>query len=393
MYTTDDHKEKVYEEIRDLMKLCDTYENEVTSISNGTMYLVEDYCTAGSIDVEERMQNKLYVNNIQIMASRIRIMADKINSTLIQPITDMTYDPSEETQIFLEEVLLRIDELTHSIKTSYNNIRLLYQYMTGRAPEAHSIESVIIPYLNFNSIIEKEDENNGEDIESDYPNTPPIDTRKIFEERLKEKMKSSEDESSDTSKASTDPVILDANTCKLDGITSEYRNLPLGCADSHSVWIISNNWEDVNDLNLLNFFNFFIFDNNTNSWVLANGFTTNIGFSSYDLTIFVNASIESGCHGRVDKIDYLPQHFQKDATIYCSDEGCYFRFIDDEEDNWRWVNVASDFVDSAFTGTKTSIKEGEDFPSDPKEGDIVNTPKASYVWLHDKWMVHDVWRN
>lgn len=190
MYTTDDHKEKVYEEIRELMKLCDTYENEVTAISNGTMYLVEDYCTAGSIDVEERLQNKLYINNIQIMASRIRIMADKINSTLIQPITNMTYDPSEETQIFLEEVLLRINELTHSIKTSYNNIRLLYQYMTGKAPEAHTVECVIIPYLNFSSITEKDDENN-DDVESEYPNavSEPANVRKMFEERLKAKVK------------------------------------------------------------------------------------------------------------------------------------------------------------------------------------------------------------
>ena len=381
MYTTDDHKEKVYEEIRDLMKLCDSYENEVTAISNGTMYLVEDYCTAGTIDAEERLQNKLYINNIQIMASRIRIMADKINSTLIQPITNMTYDPSEATQIFLEEVLLRINELTHSVKTSYNNIRLLYQYMTGKAPEAHTVECVIIPYLNFSSITEKDDENN-DDVESEYPSTIPVDVRKVFEERLKEKFISSNEENSDTCTTSTDPII-DANTWELAGLASDYHDLPIACDNPHSVWIIAPDWElDYEKEDDLNTIKFYYYDSNSKEWRTACNKPYGLGFAPLDIAIFVQASTESGCFGKVDNIDYLPNHFAENCTVFSEAEGMYFKFIN-EMHTVHWVNAT---FDDALERKASDDEKQPDKPSNTYKS------KVNYVWRGDQWIILDVWK-
>ena len=318
MYTTDDHKEKIYEEIRDLMKLCDSYENEVTAISNGTMYLVEDYCTAGSIDVEERLQNKLYINNIQIMASRIRIMADKINSTLIQPITNMTYDPSEETQIFLEEVLLRINELTHSIKTSYNNIRLLYQYMTGKAPEAHTVECVIIPYLNFSSITEKDDENNN-DVESEYPSTVAVDVRKMFEE---------EETADHVPEEASSDNDADNGTWTIGGfITSkDEKYLPVKSKNPKEVWLV---WPDFNKIDFPNEFDpnkyyFVRYDQDNAKWV--NAYRANHFFTTYEIYTYIVATIESGCIGKVDSAENLPAIGKDHDIIYVIDENKYYQF-------------------------------------------------------------------
>lgn len=336
MYTTDDHKEKIYEEIRDLMKLCDSYENEVTAISNGTMYLVEDYCTAGSIDVEERLQNKLYINNIQIMASRIRIMADKINSTLIQPITNMTYDPSEETQIFLEEVLLRINELTHSIKTSYNNIRLLYQYMTGKAPEAHTVECVIIPYLNFSSITEKDDENN-DDVESEYPNavSEPANVRKMFEERLKAKVKEQDNSFDGIEEIDTIPEgtsfndIIDKDTWIIAGFitSSDGKYLPMKTKNSKEAWLV---WPDFNKIDFPDEFDpnkyyFVHYDQDKATWVRA--YRGNHSFSTSEIYTYITGTIESGCIGKVDSTENLPAIGKDHDIIYVIDENKYYQFI------------------------------------------------------------------
>lgn len=382
MYTTDDHKEKIYEEIRDLMKLCDSYENEVTAISNGTMYLVEDYCTAGTFDSEERLQNKLYINNIQIMASRIRIMADKINSTLIQPITDMTYDPSEQTQIFLEEILLRINELTHSIKTSYNNIRLLYQYMTGKAPESHSIECVIIPYLNFSSIIEEKDgeDNDNSDVESDYPHIINTDVRKVLEAKLKEMVRFSENGII---------AVVDKNTWKLDGLASNYGELPIKCSDPNAVWIVAEDFElefeDESDYNKVELYHY---DSSKACWVPAYNNPHSGGFEPNDIAVFLQATAESNCRGRVDDIDCLPKNFRVNSEIFSDKEKFYFRFIEDH-DTAHWLNTAFDNIDLA-PGNRLTI-DNEKLPDSGQIGDIVNTPKASYVWYWDKWTVHDVW--
>lgn len=449
MYTTDDHKEKIYEEIRELMKLCDSYENEVTAISNGTMYLVEDYCTAGTFDSEERLQNKLYINNIQIMASRIRIMADKINSTLIQPITDMTYDPSEQTQIFLEEILLRINELTHSIKTSYNNIRLLYQYMTGKAPESHSIECVIIPYLNFNSIIEEDDDNEEGDTEeyeesistklcknkhnlgkfgsdsslatiakeiykdddapSEYLNSVPMDARKTFEERLKKKTMEKDKSFGDIKDAVMEKVksqnideipegtpldnIIDKDTWSIAGFVSDEKYLPKGTEDFHDAWIVwpdfnKNDYPDEIDPNKYYFVHF---SHNECKWMKA--YRGENSFTQSEVNTYIIGVCESGCNGKVDNIYYLPDEFQKNGTLYCEFNGYYFRFIEGPDTNTSyWVNTAFDTIEtsSLFTGNVTNADRLKAFPSNPKEGDIVNTLKASYVWLHNKWVVHSV---
>ena len=415
MYTTDDHKEKIYEEIRDLMKLCDSYENEVTAISNGIMYLVEDYCTAGTFDSEERLQNKLYINNIQIMASRIRIMADKINSTLIQPAVDMTYDPSEQTQIFLEEILLRINELTHSIKTSYNNIRLLYQYMTGKAPESHSVECVIIPYLNFSSIIEEKDgedneEDNAEeydDAPSEYPNSIPMDVRKTFEERLKKKtmekdnsfgdikdvvMEKVKSQNIDEIPEGTSPDdIINKDTWNIAGFVSDKKYLPKASDDSHDAWIV---WPDFNKNDYIdeidpNKYYFVHFSHDKCKWVKA--YRGENSFTQGEVNTYVIGVCESGCNGKVDNFYHLPDEFQKNGILYCEIDGYYFRFIEDPDTNTSyWVNTAFDTIDetsSLFTGNVTNADRLKAFPDNPKEGDIVNTLKASYVWLHNEWVV------
>lgn len=351
MYTTDDHKEKVYEEIRDLMKLCGTYENEVTAISNGTMYLVEDYCTAGTIDTEERLQNKLYINNIQIMASRIRIMADKINSTLIQPITDMTYDPSDDTQIFLEEAILRIGELSHSIKTSYNNIRLLYQYMTGKAPEAHAVECVIIPYLNFNSIIEKDEANN--DVESAYPDSTSdsVDIRKIFEERLKAKVKEQDksfdglEEIDEIPEGTSSVDIIDKDSWVIAGFitSSDGKYLPMKTKNPKEAWLV---WPDFNKIDFPdeldpNKYYFVHYDQDHATW--AKAYRGNHSFSTSEIYTYITGTIESGCIGRIDSAENLPAIGKVHDIIYVIDEDKYYQCIQPIE-SWgvSWMPMDKD---------------------------------------------------
>lgn len=303
-YTDHEYRNDLYDSINGEQTILDILESEADAISKGTSYLVEDFTSADSMAMSNRMEDAIYMESLQNMANRIRDCAKHVNSVSYS----MSYnvvDPSAQSQIMWNELSLRLYDLTHSLEVSYNNIRLLYLYIKGdtHVPESHTMPMIVIPYLDFideeapeepsddvnDSSDESSDEDNSEgtsetddsvtetvkdsdkdaakaeylkisfpvskeivkDIESKYPaidapstktNFNKGDIEKIISDRMKEIKEKGEFEVMPDDSSDKDEKI-DRNTWVIGGVVVDAKYLPVKTDDPRETWIVWPNYE------------------------------------------------------------------------------------------------------------------------------------------------------
>lgn len=381
-YTDHEYRNDLYESINSEQTILDILEAEADAISKGTSYLVEDFTSADSMAMSNRMEDAIYMEGLQNMANRIRDCAKHVNSVSYSMSSNVV-DPSAQSQIMWNELSLRLEDLTHSLKVSYNNIRLLYLYIKGNThvPEAHTMPMIVIPYLDFieeeapeepsddvnDSSDESSDENTSEDtsesedsvtetvndsdkdtakaeylkisfpvskeivkdIESKYPaiDAPSTktdftkgDIEKIITDRMREIKEKGEFEIMPDDSSDKDEKI-DRNTWVIGGVVVDAKYLPIKTDDPKETWIVWPNYETELDHN----FEFVRYDQEAQKWVNVHS-DENVGLTSDDVALYVRASNEAGCFGKVSKYEYLPKYGRIHSMLYCEENNTYYKY-------------------------------------------------------------------
>ena len=381
-YTDYEYRNDLYESINSEQTILDILESEADAISKGASYLVEDFTSADSEAMSNRMDDTIYMESLQNMANRIRDCAKHVNSVSYSMSSNVV-DPSAQSQIMFNELSLRLSDLTHSLEVSYNNIRLLYLYIKGdtHVPEAHIMPMIVIPYLDFvdeeapeepsddvnDSSDESSDEDNSEDtsehedsvtetakdsdkdtakaeylkisfpvskdivkdIESKYPaidapstktNFTKGDIEKIISDRMKEIKEKGEFEVMPDDSSDKDEKI-DRNTWIIGGVVLDMDDLPVKTDDPKEAWIFWPNYETELDHN----FEFVRYDQEAQKWVNVQS-DENVGLTSDDVELYVHASKEAGCFGKVSKFEYLPKYGIIHSVIYCEENNTYYKY-------------------------------------------------------------------
>lgn len=382
-YTDHEYRNNLYDSINSEQTILDILEAEADAISKGTSYLVEDFTSADSMAMSNRMEDTIYMEGLQNMANRIRDCAKHVNSVSYSMSSNVV-DPSAQSQIMWNELSLRLYDLTHSLEVSYNNIRLLYLYIKGNThvPESHTMPMIVIPYLDFideeapeepsddvndSSDDSSDDENNSEDtsenevsvtetvkdsdkdtakaeylkisfpvskeivkdIESKYPaiDVPSIktdftkgDIEKIITDRMREIKEKGEFEVMPDDSSDKDEKI-DRNTWVIGGVVVDAKYLPIKTDDPKETWIVWPNYETELDHN----FEFVRYDQEAQKWVNVHS-DENVGLTSDDVALYVRASNEAGCFGKVSKYEYLPKYGRIHSMLYCEENNTYYKY-------------------------------------------------------------------
>ena len=382
-YTNHEYRNNLYDSINSEQTILDILEAEADAISKGTSYLVEDFTSADSMAMSNRMEDTIYMEGLQNMANRIRDCAKHVNSVSYSMSSNVV-DPSAQSQIMWNELSLRLEDLTHSLEVSYNNIRLLYLYIKGdtHVPESHTMPMIVIPYLDFideeapeepsddvndSSDDSSDDENNSEDtsenevsvtetvkdsdkdtakaeylkisfpiskeivkdIESKYPaiDVPSIktdftkgDIEKIITDRMREIKEKGEFEVMPDDSSDKDEKI-DRNTWVIGGVVVDAKYLPIKTDDPKETWIVWPNYETELDHN----FEFVRYDQEAQKWVNVHS-DENVGLTSDDVALYVRASNEAGCFGKVSKYEYLPKYGRIHSMLYCEENNTYYKY-------------------------------------------------------------------
>ena len=417
-YTDNEYRNDLYESINGEQTILDILEAEADAISKGTSYLVEDFTSADSEAMSNRMEDAIYMESLQNMANRIRDCAKHVNSVSYS----MSYnvvDPSAQSQIMFNELSLRLYDLSHSLEVSYNNIRLLYLYIKGdtHVPEAHTMPMVVIPYLDFvdeelpedkpdttNEESPEEDNTylkglNG-DFDGDQVTAEGVFSQEANEEEPDDSVASEENSGSDTAKAEylkisfpVDKKIIDEaeslypkrandssdvktefdkkdiekiiadrmreikekgkfevtpddssdkdekidrNTWVIGGVVADAKYLPVKTDDPKETWIVWPNYESdlESEFETHECFQKFMesashifvrYDQEAQKWVNVQS-DENVGLTADDVALYVRASIEAGCFGKVSKYEYLPKYGRIHSMIYCEENNTYYKY-------------------------------------------------------------------
>ena len=402
-FTSKDHRLNLYYDINYYQPMISEIENEAESISKGVSYMVNDFTSADSMAMASRMDNQLYLEALQKLSYRIRTCTGKINE-ITTVLACSVLDPSAQTQITWNEITHQISDLIHSLEVSYNNLRWIYLYIKGEVhiPESHVMQLLVIPYMDFTEDALPEDKNNEgnehpeendtdpeeseeepddsavseensnntvkleykkisfpvdkkimAEVESKYPNINVSsevktnfnkgDIEKIISDRVEE-IKHEKDTASDSSEEK-----IDRNTWIIGGVVAEMDDLPIKTDDPKETWIV---WPlDRN-------FEFVRYDQEAQKWVNVQS-DENIGLTSDDVELYVYASKEAGCFGKVSKFEYLPKYGMIHSVIYCEENNTYYKYDFDtpeaSEDNpkpqheygWFAMNTENSSSDAA----------------------------------------------
>ena len=359
-YTSKDHRLNLYYDINYYQPMISEIENEAESISKGVSYMVNDFTSADSMAMASRMDNQLYLEALQKLSYRIRRCADRINE-ITTALACNVLDPSAQTQITWNEINHQISDLIHSLEVSYNNLRWIYLYIKGEVhiPESHVMPLLLIPYMDFtedelpedktNEGAESPEENDTNPEESEeepddsveseekHNNTVkleykkitfPVD-KKIMEEveskypknDVSSEVKTDSDENDIANDSSDKDEKIDRNTWIIGGVVVEMDDLPVKTDDPKETWIVWPNYVTELDHN----FEFVRYDQEAQKWVNVQS-DENIGLTSDDVALYVYASKEAGCFGKVSKFEYLPKYGMIHSVIYCEENNTYYKY-------------------------------------------------------------------
>ena len=384
-YTSKDHRLNLYYDINYYQPLISEIENEAESISKGVSYMVNDFTSADSIAMASRMDNQLYLEALQKLSYRIRTCAGKINE-ITTVLACSILDPSAQTQITWNEITHHISDLIHSLEVSYNNLRWIYLYIKGEVhiPESHVMQLLLIPYMDFTEDelpedkpdstneespeedndasdgIENPEEEPDESVESEEnpDNTVKLEYKKIsfpvdkkimdeVESLYPKRVNDSSDVKTDFNKGDIEKIItdrmrdikekgesevmpddssdkdekIDRNTWIIGGVVNKVDDLPVKTDDPKETWIVWPNYETELDHN----FEFVRYDQESQKWVNVQS-DENIGLTSDDVALYVYASKEAGCFGKVSKFEYLPKYGMIHSVIYCEENHTYYKY-------------------------------------------------------------------
>ena len=402
-YTDNEYRNDLYDSINSEQTILDILEAEADAISKGTSYLVEDFTSADSMAMSNRMEDTIYMESLQNMANRIRDCAKHVNSVSYSMSSNVV-DPSAQSQIMWNELSLRLYDLSHSLEVSYNNIRLLYLYIKGdtHVPESHTMPMVVIPYLDFvdEEVSEdKPDTTNEEspeeyntdlkglngDFDGDQVTAKGVFSLEVNEEEPDDSVESEENSGSDTAKAEylkisfpVDKKIMDEaeslypkrandssdvktefdkkdiekiiadrmreikekgefevmpndssdkdekidrNTWVIGGVVVDMKYLPVKTDDPKETWIVWPNYES----DLESKFEFVRYDQEAQKWITVQS-DENAGLTGDDVALYVRASNEAGCFGKVSKYEYLPKYGRIHSMIYCEENNTYYKY-------------------------------------------------------------------
>ena len=402
-YTDHEYRNDLYDSINGEQTILDILESEADAISKGASYLVEDFTSADSMAMSNRMEDTIYMEGLQNMANRIRDCAKHVNS-ISYSMSSNVVDPSAQSQIMWNELSLRLYDLSHSLEVSYNNIRLLYLYIKGdtHVPESHTMPMVVIPYLDFvdEEVSEdKPDTTNEEspeeyntdlkglygDFDGDQVTAEGVFSQEVNEEEPDDSVESEENSGSDTAKAEylkisfpVDKKIMDEaeslypkrandssdvktefdkkdiekiiadrmreikekgefevmpndssdkdekidrNTWVIGGVVVDMKYLPVKTDDPKETWIVWSNYES----DLESKFEFVRYDQEAQNWITVQS-DENVGLTGDDVALYVRASNEAGCFGKVSKYEYLPKYGRIHSMIYCEENNTYYKY-------------------------------------------------------------------
>lgn len=402
-YTDHEYRNDLYSSINSEQTILDILEAEADAISKGTSYLVEDFTSADSMAMSNRMEDAIYMEALQNMANRIRDCAKHVNGVSYSMSSNVV-DPSAQSQIMWNELSLRLYDLSHSLEVSYNNIRLLYLYIKGdtHVPEAHTMPMVVIPYLDFideevpedkpdTTNEESPEEDNTDlkglygDFDGDQVTVEGVFSQEANEEEPDDSVESEENSGSDTAKAEylkisfpVDKKIMDEaeslypkrandssdvktefdkkdiekiiadrmreirekgefevmpddssdkdekidrNTWVIGGVVVDVKYLPVKTDDPKETWIVWPNYESDLESN----FEFVRYDQEAQNWVTVQS-DENVGLTGDDVALYVRASNEAGCFGKVSKYEYLPKYGRIHSMIYCEENNTYYKY-------------------------------------------------------------------
>ena len=410
-YTDHEYRNDLYDSINSEQTILDILEAEADAISKGASYLVEDFTSADSMAMSNRMEDAIYMESLQNMANRIRDCAKHVNSVSYSMSSNVV-DPSAQSQIMWNELSLRLYDLSHSLEVSYNNIRLLYLYIKGNThiPEAHTMPMVVIPYLDFtedelpedkpdttneespeedntylkglygdfdgdqvtaegafsqeaneeepDDSVESEENSSSDtvkleykkisfpvdkkimdEVESLYPKRAndssdvktefdKTDIEKIIADRMREIREKGEFEVMPDDSSDKDEKI-DRNTWVIGGVVVDMKYLPVKTDDPKETWIVWPNYES----DLESKFEFVRYDQEAQKWITVQS-DENAGLTGDDVALYVRASIEAGCFGKVSKYEYLPKYGRIHSMIYCEENNTYYKYdLDTPEAN------------------------------------------------------------
>ena len=379
-FTSKDHRLDLYYDINYYQPMISEIETEAESISKGVSYMVNDFTSADSIAMANRMDDQLYMEALQKLSYRIRTCAGRINE-ITTVLACNVLDPSAQTQITWNEINHQISDLIHSLEVSYNNLRWIYLYIKGEVhiPESHVMQLLVIPYMDFTEDALPEDKNNEgtehpeendtdpeeseeepddsveseenpnntvkleykkitfpvdkkimEEVESKYPaieapsgtktNFTKGDIEKIISDRMKEIKEKGEFEVMPEDSSDKDEKI-DRNTWIIGGVVNDMDDLPVKTDDPKETWIVWPNYVTELDHN----FEFVRYDQEAQKWVNVQS-DENIGLTSDDVALYVYASKEAGCFGKVSKFEYLPKYGMIHSVIYCEENNTYYKY-------------------------------------------------------------------
>lgn len=383
-FTSEQHRLDLCYDINYFRITLSEIEKEADSISQGVSYMVDDFTSVDSIAMANRMDDTLYMEALQRLSRRIRSCAIKINDVTMA-LAHNVLDPSAQTQIMWDEITYQITDLTHSLEVSYNNLRLIYLYIKGEVhiPETHTMPLLIIPYMDFtedelpeDKIDEpkkssddddpndssddaddnSDDENDSDDesddpednsdddttkleylkisipvskeivndIESKYPaiDAPGVKTnfdKKDIEEIIADRMEAMKGREETASESSEEKI--DRNTWVIGGVVVDAKYLPVKTDDPKETWIVWPNYES----DLESEFEFVRYDQEAQKWVTVQS-DENVGLTSDDVALYVHASNEAGCVGKVSKYEYLPKYGRIHSVIYCEENNTYYKY-------------------------------------------------------------------
>ena len=146
------------------------------------------------------------------------------------------------------------------------------------------------------------------------------DIEKIITDRMKEIKEKGEFEVMSDDSSDKDEKI-DRNTWIIGGVVVEMDDLPVKTDDPKETWIVWPNYVTELDHN----FEFVRYDQEAQKWVNVQS-DENIGLTNDDVALYVYASKEAGCFGKVSKFEYLPKYGMIHSVIYCEENNTYYKY-------------------------------------------------------------------
>lgn len=167
------------------------------------------------------------------------------------------------------------------------------------------------------------------DIESRYPkigdpsevktNFDRKDIEKIITDRV-EALKNKNDTTSDSSEEK-----IDRNTWIIGGVVVDAKYLPVKTDDPKEAWIICPNYETDLVGKYECKYEFVRYDQEAQKWVTVQS-DKDYGITDDDAALYVYASLEAGCFGKVSKREYLPKCGRLHSEIYCEENKTNYRY-------------------------------------------------------------------